>query len=164
MRDLKGMSVRDIMVTEYVTVGPDVPVSQAARLIFGGKTRDTGYKPFGIMVVDEFSHLLGMISMVDILYHLRPPFMNYELGNVQFWEGELEVYLDHFTDLRVEQVMNAPVITVTPQDGLMVVIDRMVKSGVRRLPVVESGKIIGIVYQSDVFHNLCKTWLNGESN
>ena len=83
----------------------------------------------------NFSHLLGMISMVDILYHLRPPFMNYELGNVQLWEGELEVYLDHFTDLRVEQVMNSPVITVTPRDDLMVVIDRMVKSGIRRLPV-----------------------------
>ena len=59
MRDLKGMSVRDIMVTEYVTIGPDAPVSQAARLIFGGKARDTGYKPFGIMVVDEFFSLAG---------------------------------------------------------------------------------------------------------
>ena len=163
MKELQGLSVKDIMVTEYVTISPDAPVSQAARLIFSGKTRNTGYKPFGIMVVDEFSHLLGMISMVDVLYHLRPPFMNYELENVQLWEGELEVYLDHFTDLRVEQVMNAPVITVTPQDDLMVVIDRMVKSGIRRLPVVEDDKIIGIVYLSDVFYHLCKTWLNGET-
>lgn len=164
MRELKELSVRDIMITEYVTIGPDAPVSRAARLIFRGKTRDTGYKPFGIMVVDDFFHLLGMISMVDILYHLRPPFMNYELGNVQLWEGELEVYLDHFTDLRVEQVMNRPVITVTPQDGLMVVIDRMVKSGIRRLPVVENDKIIGIVYLSDVFHHVCGTWLNDETD
>lgn len=164
MQKLQGLSVRDIAVTEYVTIGPDAPVSRAARLIFRGKARDTGYKPFGLMVVDDFSHLLGMISMEDILYHLRPPFMNYELENVPLWEGELEVYLDHFTDLRVEQVMSSPVITVRPQDGLMAVIDRMVKSKIRRLPVVEEEKILGIVYLSDVFYHVCKNWLNDDTD
>jgi CBS domain-containing protein len=162
MQKLQGLSVRDIAATEYVTIGPDAPVSKAAKLIFRGEARDTGYKPFGLMVVDDFSHLMGMISMEDILYHLRPPFMNYELENVPLWEGELEVYLDHFTDLRVEQVMSSPVITVRPQDDLMVVIDRMVKSKIRRLPVVEDEKIIGIVYLSDVFYHVCKNWLKDE--
>jgi len=160
MEKLQGLSVKDIMVTECVTIGPDVPVSIAARMIFRGKTRNTGYKPFGIMVVDDFSYLLGMISMEDILYHLRPPFMNYELENVSLWEGEMEVYLDRFTDLRVEQVMSSPVITVCPEDGLMVVIDRMVKGKIRRLPVVEQEKIMGIVFLSDVFYHVCKNWLS----
>jgi CBS domain-containing protein len=164
MQKLQGLSVRDIAATEYVTIGPDAPVSRAARLIFRGKARDTGYKPFGLMVVDDFSHLMGMISMEDILYHLRPPFMNYELGNVPLWEGELEIYLDHFTDLRVEQVMSSPVITVRPRDDLMVVIDRMVKSKIRRLPVVEEEKILGIVYLSDVFYHVCKNWLNDDTD
>ncbi len=162
MQKLQGLSVKDIMITEYVTIGPDAPVSRAARMIFRGETRNTGYKPFGIMVVDDFSHLLGMISMEDILYHLRPPFMNYEMENVSLWEGEMEVYLDHFTDLRVEQVMSSPVITVSPRDGLMVVIDRMVKGKIRRLPVLEQEKIMGIVYLSDVFYHVCKNWLNDD--
>ncbi len=159
MRKVQGLSVKEIMTTKYVTIEPDAPVSRAARMIFRGETRSTGYKPFGLMVVDSFSHLLGMISMEDILYHLRPPFMNYELENVPLWEGELEVYVDHFTDLRVEQVMSTPVITVKPGDDVMVVIDRMVKSKVRRLPVVEEESIVGIVYLSDVFYHLCKKWL-----
>lgn len=159
MGKLQVLSVRDIMATEYVTIGPEAPVSTAARLIFRGRTRSTGYKPFGIMVVDGYSHLLGMISMEDILYHLRPPFMNYELGDGPLWEGELEVYLDRFTDLRVEQVMSSPVITVSPGDDLMVVIDRMVKSKIRRLPVVEEERVAGIVYLSDVFYNVCEHWL-----
>lgn len=162
MKELKDLSVREIMVTDYITIGPEAPVRQAARLIFGGKTRKTGYKPFGIMVVDDFSHLLGMISMEDILYHLRPPFMNYEMENANLWEGELEVYLDHFTELRVEQVMHSPVITVTPKDDIIVLIDRMIKTNVRRLPVLEDEKIIGIVYLSDVFYHWCRAWLNDE--
>ena len=160
MQKLKGLKVGDIMATEYVTIGPDAPVSRAARLIFRGETRKTGYKPFGIMVVDTFSHLLGMICMEDILYHLRPPFMNYELGNVPLWEGEMEIYLDHFTDLRVEQAMSSPVITASPRDDLIVAIDRMVKSKIRRLPVVEEEKIMGIVYLSDIFYHVCRNWLN----
>ncbi len=164
MRKVQGLSARDIMTTNYVTVQPGVLVSRAAKMIFNGKARSTGYKPFGLMVVDEFSHLLGMISMEDILYHLRPPFMNYELGNVPLWEGELEVYLDHFTDMRVEEAMSTPVVTIKPEDDVMVVIDRMIKSKIRRLPVVEAEKIVGIVYLSDVFYHVCKNWLNGDSD
>jgi len=44
----------------------------------------------------------------------------------------------------------------------MVVIDRMVKSKIRRLPVVEEEKILGIVYLSDVFYHVCKNWLKNE--
>ena len=164
MRKIPGLKVKDIMDTKYVTIQPDAPVSKAAKMIFNGETRGTGYKPFGIVVVDDFRHLLGMISMEDILYHLRPPFMNYELQNVPLWDGELEVYLDHFTDLRVEQVMNSPVITSKPQDDVMVVIDKMVKSKIRRLPVVEEEKIMGMIYLSDVFYHVCKNWLNSDED
>ena len=155
---------RDIMVQDYVTIHPDAPVREAVRLIFDGKVRETGYKPFGIMVTDELDRLVGMISMLDVLFHLRPPFMNYEVGSVNIWEGELEPYLDNFRDMRVEQIMSTPVLTVSPQDHLMVLIDCMVKKRARRLPVVEDDKILGIVYLSDVFYHLCKTWLKNESH
>jgi len=38
----------------------------------------------------------------------------------------------------------------------------MVKEKSRRLPVVENGKLIGIVYLAEVFGHLCKNWLNME--
>ena len=60
--------------------------------------------------------------------------------------------------------MSSPVITVRPRDDLMVVIDRMVKSKIRRLPVVEEEKILGIVYLSDVFYHVCKNWLNDDTD
>jgi len=153
------LTAKDVMVEEYTTVRPDAPVSEAARLIFAGAVRATGYKPFGIMVTDEFDRLQGVISMVDILYHLRPPFMNYEMEKPSIWEGEIEPYMEQFSDLKVEQVMSAPVVTADPADHLIVVIDRMVKTGARRLPVLEEGRIVGIVYLSDVFHRFCQSWL-----
>jgi len=147
------------VVNDYETISPEASVKEAAKLIFNGKVRTTGYKPFGVMVVDDTGRLLGMVSMFDILYHLRPSFLNYEVGSFSIWKGEIEVYVDHFKDLRVEQIMSTPVIAVAPDDDLMIVIDLMIKKKYRRIPVVDNGKIVGIVYLSDVFYHLCRTWL-----
>ncbi|MBN1276385.1 MAG: CBS domain-containing protein [Deltaproteobacteria bacterium] len=156
---MKKLMAKDILVKDYETISPEASVKAAAKLIFNGKARKTGYKPFGVMVVDDTGRLCGMVSMYDILYHLRPPFLNYEVESFSIWKGELEVYTDHFKDLKVEQIMSAPVITVSSDDDLMVVIDRMIKKKSRRLPVVDNDKIVGIVYLSDVFYHLCRTWL-----
>jgi CBS domain-containing protein len=150
---------RDIMEKEFLTVDAEVSVREAARLIFEGGVRKTGYKPFGLMVRDKTGTLVGMISMYDIMYHLRPPFMNYELESFEIRHGELEPYLDHFKNLKVEEIMSTPVVTVDPDCDLMVIIDTMVKKKVRRIPVVADGKILGIVYLSDVFYHLCSLWL-----
>ncbi|MFC1862680.1 CBS domain-containing protein [Thermodesulfobacteriota bacterium] len=44
---------KDIMIEDFATIHPDAPVSEAARLIFKGPVRDTGYKPFGVVVTDD---------------------------------------------------------------------------------------------------------------
>ena len=72
------LTARDIMAGDFGTIRPDAPVKEAVRLIYRGKVRKTGYKPFGIVVTTEEGWPVGMLSMFDILYHLRPPFMNYE--------------------------------------------------------------------------------------
>jgi len=153
------LTAKDLMVTEYKTVRPEALVKEAARIIFGSDIRPTGYKPFGIMVTDDFGRLVGMISMVDILYHLRPPFMNYEMEKPSLWTGEIEAHMDQFNQVTVEQIMKTPVVTASPEDNLVVVIDRMVRNGARRIPVLENDKILGLVYLSDVFHTLCESWL-----
>ena len=156
------LAAKDIMDTDFKTIHPDVPVKKAVRLIFEGKTRTTGYKTISLMVTDDLNQLVGVISMFDVLYHLRPAFLNYGLDSISLWQGELEPYLEHFNHLTVEQIMTGSVLTVKPDDHLMVVIDRMVKKKLRRLPVVEDNKILGIVYISDVFSRLCQTWLKSD--
>ena len=156
---MKELKARDIMVKDFTSISPDAPVREAARLIFEGKVRETGYKPAGIVVIDEINRLRGIISMFDILYHLRPPFMNYALETLDVWKGEIEPYIDQFKDIKVEQIMSSPVLTASPEDDLMVLIDWMIKKKARRVPVVDGEKILGIVYLSDVFYYVCKTWL-----
>ncbi len=150
---------RDIMSPEFDTIRPDASVKEAVKLILRGKVRATGYKNISVMVTDELGSLVGVISMLDVLYHLRPAFMNYEMNSSPLWEDELEPYLDRFKNLTVEQIMSSPVITVSPDTQLIVVIDLMVKKKGHRIPVLEQGKLLGVVYLSEVFNALCKTWL-----
>jgi CBS domain-containing protein len=164
MKEKLKLKAKDLMVQDYAIIHPKTPVREAARLISEGRVRETGYKPFGIMVVNDRGRLVGMISMTDILYHVRPPFLKYQPDGTLscgtgFWAGEIDFQLEEFKDLRVEEIMTSPVVTVCPEDHLMVLIDKMVKHKVRRLPVEDGEKLYGIVYLSDVYYHAYETWL-----
>jgi CBS-domain-containing membrane protein len=153
------VTARDIMVKDFDTVQFNAPIEEAVNLIFNGKVRAAGHKTVSVMVTDQLGQVVGVLTMFDILYHLRPPILNYLVDRLDFWDGEVESYVEHFKGLTVEQVMNSPVRYISPDADLMVIIDRMVREKCRRLPVMENARIIGIVYLSEVFYHMCKTWL-----
>ncbi|MGB2929157.1 MAG: CBS domain-containing protein [Desulfobacterales bacterium] len=156
------VTARDVMVQDFDKIRSNAPIEEAVRLIFNGKVRETGHKTACVMVIDKFNRLIGVLTMFDVLYHLRPPVLNYMVSGIDFWNQELKSYVKHFKGLTVKQVMSSPVLFVSPDDDLMVVIDRMVRKKYRRLPVVENSMVIGIVYLSEVYHHLCKNWLKTE--
>ena len=156
------VTARDVMVRNFDKIQSDAPIEEAVRLIFKGKVRETGQKTASVMVIDRFNRLTGVISMFDILYHLRPPVFNYMVSGIDFWNEELESYIKRFKRLTVKQIMSSPVLFVAPDDDLMVVIDRMVREKCRRLPVLERSRVIGIVYLSEVYYYLCKNLLKTE--
>lgn len=153
-------TARDVMVTEFSTIQHNASITEAVRLIYNGEVRETGYKTVCTMVTNDFGELVGVVSMFDILYHLRPPILNYLGDSVNIGIQELESYVKRFKGMTVEQVMNSPVKYVSPDTDIMEIVDRMVKDKCRRLPVVEDTKAIGIVYLSEVYCHICKNWLN----
>ena len=153
-------TARDVMVTEFSTIQHNASITEVVRLIYNGKVRETGYKTVCTMVTNDFGDLVGVVSMFDILYHLRPPILNYLGDSVNIGIQELESYIKRFKGMTVEQVMNSPVKYVSPETDIMEIVDRMVKDKCRRLPVVEDTKAIGIVYLSEVYCHICKNWLN----
>ncbi|MBE9530605.1 MAG: CBS domain-containing protein [Proteobacteria bacterium] len=156
------VTARDVMVKDFDKIRSNAPIEEAVQLIYKGKIRETGQKTASVMVIDRFNRLTGVISMFDVLYHLRPPVLNYMVSGIDFWNEELESYVKRFKRLTVKQVMSSPVLFVSPDDDLMVVIDRMVSKKHRRLPVVENSMVVGIVYLSEVYYYLCKNWLKSD--
>jgi CBS domain-containing protein len=145
---------RDIMTTTFHTLSPRTPLDEAVKL-FRRASRAEGRKLFGMMVVDDHGNLAGMISMHDILIFMRPK-------HVHVWgamedidvAGIMDRACDRTRSVLVGDIMTPEVITITPDTHIMVILDIIIKKHVRRLPVVEEGRIRGIVYISDLFYDL----------
>lgn len=145
---------KDIMTTQFSTLLPQAPVTEAIR-IFKETFEKQNRRLFGMIVADEDQRLAGMLSMYDILLYLRPK-------HIQVWgtmedleiTGVIDAASARINSILVGDIMTPDVVTITPDANLMMVLDVMIKKHVRRLPVVEDQRIVGIVYISDLFNNL----------
>jgi len=146
--------VKDIMVTEFDTIGEKEPVEKAIQMILNGKVRETGDKTSSLMVLDDVMMFVGIITMADILYHLRPTFLNYGMSgeNVE-WSGQFDIAMKTLKEKQVSQLMSRNIVGASVDEHLMVILDRMVKNKYHRLPVLEGGKPIGIVYIADIYYH-----------
>ncbi len=52
--------------------------------------------------------------------------------------------------VRVGKIMSAPIITISPDKDIVEAARIMAKNKIRRIPVVEAGKLVGIITSSDI--------------
>jgi CBS domain-containing protein len=115
-------SVRDRMSRPAVTVSGRASLAEALRLM-------TDHRIHYLPVMDDEGHLVGMVNEDDVL------------GTRQGARQQTDA---------VAAVMSAPVVSVGPGAPLNDAMDLMVGRGFGALPVVEDGRVVGILTQSDV--------------
>jgi CBS domain-containing protein len=149
-----GVTARDIMETKFCTVRPDTPVLRAVKA-FKDASRKLERRVFGMVVVNEQNELVGMISMYDILVLMRPKHIHI-WGEMQDLDitGFVNESLHQAQSILVGDLMSTEVITVTPDTHLLLIVDIMTRKHIRRIPVIENGKVIGVVHISNVFFYL----------
>ena len=149
-----GLTARDVMDTRFYTLRPEDTVADAVRAIQEAG-RETGQTVFGLMVTDAAGSLLGMLSIYDIFLLLRPKHIHIwgEMEDLEVF-GILEAACLRAKGILVGDIMTTQVVTITPETHLLLIIDIMIKKHIRRLPVLENGKIVGMVYFSRVFNHL----------
>jgi len=149
-----GLTARDVMDTRFYTLKPEDTVADAV-LAIQEASRETGQTVFGIMVTDAGGNLLGMLSIYDIFLLLRPKHIHIwgEMEDLEV-SGVLEAACRRAKGMLVGDIMTTQVVTITPETHLLLIIDIMIKRHIRRLPVLENGKIVGMVYFSRVFNHL----------
>ncbi len=52
--------------------------------------------------------------------------------------------------VKVEEVMSSPMVFCKPNDDIALVVEKMKKHKIKRIPVIEKGKIVGIVTNTDI--------------
>jgi CBS domain-containing protein len=145
---------RDVMDTRFHTLKPQMTVAETVHL-FERASEESGRRVFGMLVVDDDGHLVGMLSMYDIFLLLRPKHTHIwgEMADLDL-NGLLQATCDRARPVLVGDIMTTDLITITPDTHLLLIIDIMIKKHVRRLPVLDQGQIVGIVYLSRVFDYL----------
>jgi len=148
------MLAREIMDTWFHTIKPGYTIADAVRA-FRKASQAEKKSIFGLMVTDDNDHLVGMLSMYDILLFIQPKHMHIwgemeDLDPDQLFDERLE----RVKKIQVQDIMSTEVITVSPEMHMLMIVDIMIKKHVRRIPVIENSEVVGIIYRSALFYHL----------
>ncbi|MFO7311342.1 MAG: CBS domain-containing protein [Bacillota bacterium] len=149
------MLAREIMTADAVAVAPDTSLADVASLMVAERVE-------GVPVTDGDGHLLGLITATDFLRLLLP-------NRVRFLDVDLylgprrlhQALLKEIAGIRAADIMTRAVYTVEPDAPLEKVIGLMGEHRVRHLPVVQEGRLVGIIHRMDVVR-LFSRWMTGE--
>jgi CBS domain-containing protein len=143
------MNVGDIMVEDVVAVGPETPVREVAALMLERRIS-------GVPVVDAERRVLGIVSEGDLI---RRPEIETDHARTG-WLGIFVSAEDRARDFvkshgrKAGEIMTRPAICVSPGTPLTEVVRLMERSRVKRLVVVEDGKLAGLVTRADLVRAL----------
>ena len=146
------MTIRDVMTTSVLLVRPDTPLKDVARLLIDSDVS-------GVPVVDEQGAVLGVVSEGDFLVKEQGPqaLRHRRLARLL---GESEATLRQIGKLVARtagEAMTTPAITMEPSRSIQDAAAVMTERRVNRLPVVESGRLIGIVTRADLVRAYLRT-------
>lgn len=143
-------AVRDVMTTPVVAVRPRTPFKEIVDVL-------VAHRITGVPVVDADDHVVGMVTQTDLLAkeaYGTPPHRLLDLV--------ADIVVDRDPSWRLKaigqtaaDVMTPRVLTVAPDDDLRRAARLMMEAHVTRLPVVEDGRLVGIVARTDalrLFH------------
>lgn len=156
------MRARDIMTREFDTILPSATVKEAVTLLRCGRRGGERKGVSALMVVDEKGKLVGLITMNHILKAIIPFYMEMAHLSEFAWEGLFEKMCHKIQDKKVSELMERKVVTIGPEINLIEITEIMAKNRIRRLPVVEGDRVIGIVYRKDLFFKIVDTMLDKE--
>lgn len=141
---MRRLRARHVMTSPAVTVRPDTPVVEAARIMARRRIS-------GLPVVDEDGHLMGIVTEADLLLKEAGPG---GLPLVAFHaEGpppDVQPLLRRYEGRLVGEVMTREVVAAQEDTPLQQVAALMARKNVNRIPILRGGVVVGVVSRNDV--------------
>ncbi len=142
------MKALDIMTREVVAASPDTPVRDVAKLMID-------HHISGVPVIDA-GKLVGIISENDLLRRIELGTEKTRSRWLQFLTSDdtlLAEYV-HARGPQARDVMSMDVVTVPPDAPVAAIAEIMASRHIKRIPVVEGGKVVGIVSRANLVQAL----------
>jgi len=142
-----AMKVKDVMTREPITVDPEAPLGTAMEVMRRKRIRH-------LPVVDDAGRLVGIITDRDLRQATFAPALAEHLSLQA--QRRLRGLGQTLEDLRVKHAMTWVVVTTEPEAPIARAAVVMFERRIGSLPVVEDGKLVGILTERDLLLALAK--------
>jgi CBS domain-containing protein len=140
--------VSEVMTKDVVSLSPEMPIDKAWRQMLESLVK-------AAPVIDRSGKVLGILTDEDLLE--RAGVQQRLSVAIRMDEAEIsqDLRLLQSSELTVADVMTRPVVTAQAGETLGMATARMVKSGLKRLPVVdEDGRLVGVLSRLDILRQV----------
>jgi len=143
---------RDVMTTDVITVKPQTSLRDLAEILSEKKIN-------GVPVVDDKGAVLGVVCESDLVAQNKPlhiPTVFVILDSVIPLENpwRLQKEFKRLTATVVEDIYSRPAAVVSPDTDLSEVAKLMCEKKFYTIPVVEHGKLVGVLGKADVIRSV----------
>jgi CBS domain-containing protein len=144
------------MTKEVLSVSPETLVSDLAKTLVGKKIS-------GVPVVDADGRLVGIVTQSDLVMRAQelelPPALNILDFHLYLQvPSHLFRKLEKMLGATVADIMSPKPVTISPDTPVPRLAALMAKQKVHTLPVLEAGKIVGIIGKMDLVRGLAREW------
>jgi CBS domain-containing protein len=136
------MRVRDVMTSPVVTVGPDDRPKDVAALLVSRAIS-------GVPVLDDSGQLVGIVSEADLVL--------LETGEDPRAHVILSSTPPSPAPTRVEQIMTRDVVSLPPDADVAEAARVMLERHIKRVLIVDEGRVVGIVSRRDLLRILARS-------
>jgi len=146
------LKVKDIMTRKLITISPETEIIQATKLLLENRIN-------GIPVTDETGKLVGILCQSDLIAQQKklpiPSFFTFLDGLITLTSmKQIEKQVQKIAAITVAQAMTPNPVTVQPDTDIETVAALMVDRSFHTIPVVDKGKLVGIVGKEDILKTL----------
>lgn len=148
------ITAKEVMEVNVISLTPDTDITAAAEILLNNHIN-------GVPVVDNENTLVGILCQSDLIFQQKPlslpPILTFLDGIFPLRSSKkIEAELEKMAAVTVAQAMVKDPVTVSPDTPVSEVAALMVEKHFHTIPVVEAGKIKGVIGKEDILKIMMK--------
>lgn len=162
--------IADVMIplADYTTLSGEVTVESGisslkesfSSRMSTSRIMETGHR--SILVLDSNGQVEGVLSINDLLQAVMPAYLSAPKPSMadsikyspMFWKGMFRGSVKTLGSRKLKEIMSPAPLSIDAEANLMEAAYRMVENRARRLVVVQSAKVVGVVREQDLFFEM----------
>ncbi|MGA2404758.1 MAG: CBS domain-containing protein [Syntrophobacteraceae bacterium] len=153
------LKAKDVMTRDVITVAPDTEVTAIAKLLLERHFN-------GVPVVNREGGLVGIVCQNDLIAEQKKlpipsVFAILDAFIPIYPPGKITKEMQKIAALKASEAMTPDPVTVGPETGIDEIASIMVNRSIHTIPVVERGKLVGIIGKEDILRTLVSSSRQG---